>query len=108
MPNTLTITDTIHDPLTNTPSVGARVSVQPSVNVLFVNGNAVIGATEEQFVTTDTTGAWTAVLPWPSICDPSSVKWTIRLPDTSVHQGTVPSITGPVTLATLRTTYSWS
>lgn len=55
------------------------------------------------------TGSWTQILPWPSESDPSSMTWSVTLPDNYVWSGTVPEgVSGPLTLKQLKDGYSWA
>jgi len=58
---------------------------------------------------TDANGAFTAILPWPSEVSQGGGTWTIPLPDGSKVSGAVPEgVSGPLTLAQLVTSYSWT
>jgi hypothetical protein len=60
----------------------------------------------------DSTGKWSLVLPWPSettLQGGGAITWQITMPDGTVWAGTPPEgIAGPLTIYTLRTSYSWT
>ncbi len=101
---------------TPAPLAGARVQATPSVVPLFVRqaDSSYVPATRPaQIATVDGSGAWSLVLPAQSDCQPTSVTWTITLPDGSAYSGAVSdamvtaSLETPLSIHDLTATYAW-
>jgi hypothetical protein len=107
MPCSITVTalDANESPLQN-----QVVTAKPSVAVRFQLISGVWSEVQYGYrsTTTDATGSATLSLPWPSVCDPSSIQWVITAPTGAKYVGIVPEgVSGPLTLKTLKDVYGW-
>jgi hypothetical protein len=98
------------------PMTGTIIRATPSVIPLFVqqaDSSYVPAAQPTQTVTVAGDGSWSLVLPAQSDCQPTTVTWTLTLPDGSSYSGIVTdamvtaSQSVPLTVHDLTATYAW-
>lgn len=112
----LTVTDTLYtlDPDGSRSGLNhGKVVAIPTIVPLFVKAGGIFYELNAPAPAayTDAGGNFTLTLPWPSesFVTSGSLQWQIALPDGTIWQGTVPEgVAGPVSLYTLKTTYSWA
>jgi hypothetical protein len=107
MPCTITITALYTN---ESPIQSQVVTAKPSVATHFQLVGGVWSEVQYGYLSavTDATGTATLSLPWPSVCDPSTIQWVITDPTGAKYVGTVPQgVSGPLTLKTLKDTYGW-
>lgn len=89
----------------------STITAHPSIFPFAVHVSGLIDTaiTADIKVDTDGNGAFVLLLPWPSETTPSTLTWTIHLPDGTTASGAVPNnVAGPLTLAQLKSTYGWT
>jgi hypothetical protein len=98
------------------PLTGTLIRATPSVIPLFVKqaDSSYVPATEPtEVVTVAGDGSWSLVLPAQSDCQPTTVTWTLTLPDGSSYSGAVTdamvtaSQLAPLSVHDLTATYAW-
>jgi hypothetical protein len=96
--------------------LAGMIAATANTPALFVqqSGGGWIGHAHMAVRAQDVAGLWQLVLPSQSNCDPSSVTWTLTLPDGTAWTGPVTdamvtaSQTTPLTLHDLKTLYGWT